>query len=272
MIKAVFFDLDGTLLNSKKQISEETVLALKKCREKDVKLFVATARPPILDRMLNWTEKEFGLFDGGIFCNGGVERIGREDNYTYIPEHVVSYCVSETGKYPELNIALQMEKNIHAFNRFPEKSARKHWGIEDREIRWIIPEYMKKVIKILIYYKNLVDSITPVPVPLFESLKKNCSSKTKIYLTDQGKVIQITSARASKYNSIENIRKSLGFSKKEIAVFGDDMNDLEMLSGYENSIAMGNGEEKAKNAAGFITLDNDSDGIIYGLSRYLDII
>lgn len=67
MIKAVFFDLDGTLLNSKKQISEETVLALKKCREKDVKLFVATARPPILDRMLNWTEKEFGLFDGGIF-------------------------------------------------------------------------------------------------------------------------------------------------------------------------------------------------------------
>lgn len=50
------------------------------------------------------------------------------------------------------------------------------------------------------------------------------------------------------------------------------MNDLEMLSGYENSIAMGNGEEKSKNAAGFITLDNDSDGIIYGLSRYLDII
>ena len=46
-----------------------------------------------------------------------------------------------------------------------EKSARKHWGIEDREIRWIIPEYMKKVIKILIYYKNLVDSITPVPAP-----------------------------------------------------------------------------------------------------------
>ena len=40
-----------------------------------------------------------------------------------------------------------------------------HWGIEDREIRWIIPEYMKKVIKILIYYKNLVDSITPVPAP-----------------------------------------------------------------------------------------------------------
>ena len=131
---------------------------------------------------------------------------------------------------------------------------------------------MKKVIKIFIYYKNIVDIIKPVTVPLFESLKKNCSSKTKIYLTDQGKVIQITSARASKYNSIENIRKSLGFSKKEIAVFGDDMNDLEMLSGYENSIAMGNGEEKAKNAAGFITLDNDSDGIIYGLSRYLDII
>ncbi len=50
------------------------------------------------------------------------------------------------------------------------------------------------------------------------------------------------------------------------------MNDLEMLSGYEHSIAMENGEERVKNAAGFITLDNDSNGIIYGLSKYLDII
>ena len=50
------------------------------------------------------------------------------------------------------------------------------------------------------------------------------------------------------------------------------MNDLEMLSGYEHSIAMENGEERVKNAAGFITLDNDSNGIIYGLSKYFDII
>ena len=48
------------------------------------------------------------------------------------------------------------------------------------------------------------------------------------------------------------------------------MNDLEILSGYEHSIAMENGEERVKNAAGFITLDNDSNGIIYGLSKYLD--
>ena len=45
------------------------------------------------------------------------------------------------------------------------------------------------------------------------------------------------------------------------------MNDLEMLSGYENSIAMGNGEEKAKNAAGFINLDNDSNGIILWIKQ-----
>lgn len=50
------------------------------------------------------------------------------------------------------------------------------------------------------------------------------------------------------------------------------MNDLEILSGYEHNIAMENGEERVKNAAGFITLDNDSNGIIYGLSKYLDII
>ena len=60
--------------------------------------------------------------------------------------------------------ALQMVYNSF-ITGITEKSARKHWGIEDREIRWIIPEYMKKVIKILIYYKNLVDSITPATAP-----------------------------------------------------------------------------------------------------------
>lgn len=53
MIKAIFFDLDGTLLNSKKKISDKTKSALKKCRENGISLFIATARPPILNKMQN---------------------------------------------------------------------------------------------------------------------------------------------------------------------------------------------------------------------------
>jgi len=46
----MFFDLDGTLLNHQKTVSPLTGKALKTCKERGVKLFVATARPPLLGR------------------------------------------------------------------------------------------------------------------------------------------------------------------------------------------------------------------------------
>ena len=52
MLKAIFFDLDGTLLNSKREITPRTFAALKKCKDRGIKLFVATARPPLLDRII----------------------------------------------------------------------------------------------------------------------------------------------------------------------------------------------------------------------------
>lgn len=61
-----FFDLDGILLSCKK-LTGRTLSALRACRKSGILLFVATARPPILGRMLGWTEEKQGLFDGGVY-------------------------------------------------------------------------------------------------------------------------------------------------------------------------------------------------------------
>ena len=57
----------------------------------------------------------------------------------------------------------------------------------------------------------------------------------------------------------------LGFDKDEIAVFGDDVNDLEMISYYKHSVAMGNGDARVKEKASFVTRSNDEDGIAFAL-------
>ena len=59
---------------------------------------------------------------------------------------------------------------------------------------------------------------------------------------------------------------------EEIAVFGDDVNDLEMIQAYPVSIAMGNAVEEVKAAAKHITLPNDEGGIAYALKDILHII
>lgn len=272
MIKAVFFDLDRTLLSSKKEILPSSQSALRACRDKGVKLFIATGRPPRLDKMLGWTDNEFDLFDGGIYYNGGCRIIGNTVHYTYLPSCIVSHCIKAAAEYENLNIALQMKDDIHSFNNPLEAFAYRAWGIDESSIAALTEECEHQTVKILIYYKNLIDTDKILPKALVEDLKEYCKADARFYLTDEGQVIQITADAANKFDGIEVIRKKLGLQKSEIAVFGDDVNDMEMLSGYENSVAMGNADELVKGYAKFVTKDNDSGGIAYALKELLHLI
>lgn len=272
MIKAIFFDLDGTLLNSNKIIDDSTINALKQCRENGIKLFITTGRPPLIQKMLSFTDEVIELFHGGTYCNGGCIRIGSHSEYIFIPENIVSYCINKSSKYERLNIALQLKNEIHAF-RYPlyETSYIK-WGIEKKDSLEINKAKRNEIVKILIHYENCHDSVTLIPDELVNDLKAYCEDKANMYLTDKGKVIQIVNQEISKKESIEKIRKELMLDKKEIAVFGDDFNDIEMLLEYENSIAMGNAEDKIKNVARMVTKDNDNDGIAFALKTLLKVI
>lgn len=272
MIKALFFDLDRTLLNSKKQIPDSAKSALAQCKSNGTKLFIATARPPILDRMLGWSVEELKRFDGGIYCNGGCIKLASDVIYTYIPSHIVLYCINAVKKYEGLNIALQMKNEKHAFNNSLDDFAYDIWGIKKSDTVKITSDCVSQTVKILIYYENMVDIVTKLPNELIDDLQEYCNCNANFCLTDGGKIIQISSKQASKYNAVEKIRAHFDFSKEEIAVFGDDMNDLEMLSGYENSVAMGNSDKRIKAISNFVTKSNDDDGIAYALRELLNII
>ena len=92
MIKAIFFDLDGTLLNSKKIIPQSAVTMLKTCRERNIKLFIATARTPDLDKSLGWNVEILSLFDGGVFCNGAIRNYAEIINTFFSSKHCRKHC------------------------------------------------------------------------------------------------------------------------------------------------------------------------------------
>lgn len=272
MIHALFFDLDGTLLNSEKKLTGRTLSALNACRERGIRLFVATARPPILGRMLGWKEEEQELFDGGVYCNGGCEVIEERMRYYFIPQQIVEACISRVNICQTVNIALQMAKERHAFNHPLADFAYPRWGITREEAMPITKDCTMQTVKILVYHENIVDTVTPLSPALVEGVRDCCGRQAQFYLTDGGKVIQITSNLANKYQSIERIRIQLGLEKTEVAVFGDDLNDLEMLSGYPNSVAMGNGCEQIKQSARWVTRDNDENGVAYAIEHLLKLI
>lgn len=272
MIKAIFLDLDGTLLSSKKTITPKTKNALWLCKEKGIKIFIATGRPPLLKTMLSLNDEDLLLFDGGVFCNGGCIQIGKEKEYIPIPIEVINFCIENVNTYKDYNIAFQMENEKHAF-RFPlNEKGFNIWGISSNEALTLKNAHDFATVKILIFTTNLVDSTEALSEEIIKDFTDYCSDKAKMYVTDNDKVIQLANINANKMTGIEIIRQKFNIQKNEIAVFGDDINDVEMLSEYEYSFAMGNAQDNIKPFAKYLTLDNNSDGIEYAIRNILKIL
>ena len=124
--------------------------------------------------------------------------------------------------------------------------------------------------KILVFYENLIDSVTLLPQALIDGLNRLCAGRARMYVTDGGMVVQIGSAEASKLAGVERVRRALALTRDEVAVFGDDVNDLEMLRGYRHSVAMGNAAPDVQDAAERVTDSCESDGIAHGIEWLME--
>lgn len=265
MIKALFFDLDGTLLNSEKKIPLSAKAALKACREKGIRVYLASARSPRLQETLGWGEEEFSLFDGGIYSNGGyVEAAGRK-KYAFIDADAVQKCVEAVSRYENVHLSLHTPGHGYAFNFPYNAELAKGWGITEENLRPLNGETMKQTAKMLVFWRNLVDERERMPEGLCREMEKICLGKARLYVTDQGAAMQVTSLQAGKLSAVDNVRRMMGLEKEEIVFFGDDLNDLEVIRAYPVTVAMGNGADEVKNAAKYQTLANDEDGIAHAI-------
>ncbi|MDR0464780.1 MAG: HAD-IIB family hydrolase [Treponema sp.] len=271
MIKALFLDLDGTLLNNKKEITDITKTTLKECKKKGIKLFIVTARPPLHEKMLSWNENLISLFDGGSYYNGGCIIIDNHKKYITISGDIVQGVIKLACQDEKLNIALQLEHEKHAF-RFPlDEKGYNIWGVPADEALELDKTNNLQIVKILAFHSNLADSVTPINGEIVKNIESFCTGRAQYYLSDKGKAIQIMAESVSKLNSIEEMRNYYKMEKNEIAVFGDDVPDMEMLCEYEYGFAMGNAESHIKEKARFITLDNNNDGVHHAICNILKL-
>lgn len=269
MIKALFFDLDGTLLTSKRKMSGKTKTTLKICREAGIKVFPATARPPLLSRMLNLTiDEEEILQDGGVFYNGGCICCNNNKIFTFLPEEIVSRSIEVINLYRDANLAIQMMDEKHSFRFSLSDNDYKLWGVNKDELISFEDLRYAHVIKIVVF------SPWDILPDLCNKLNDIVGTMANVYLTGRGdfRSIEIVDKRINKKLAIDRLINLCGFNHDEVAVFGDDYNDMEMLKGFKNSIAMGNACDEVKSCARHITLGNDEEGIHYALINILKLL
>ena len=257
MIKALFFDVDGTLVSfNTHTIPTSTVEALKEAKKRGVKLFIATGRPI---QLLNNIPEVEHLMDGYILATGALctyeDKVVRED---LIPkaevEALIDFC-----KQRSLPAVVVGREDIQLVNRNEQ--------FEDIFRNLLNVTYNKFDVPMDEVINQGVLQITPFITEAEEDIIKP-QLKSCATARWHPAFCDINNSSADKANGIRAIAQQLDIDISETMSFGDGGNDISMLKAAGTSVAMGNALDKVKASATYVTTSVDEDGIANALRHF----
>lgn len=254
-ISCIVLDLDGTLLNSNKEVSQRNYHAIMECYKSGYEIIFATARPPrTVKCFLPEDLLSLGYF---VYYNGAfiINDSKSLNDYVSIDAKVLSkiieYC---TYQSPTCTIGVEYKDECFCYQEIDYSNVTKVKG--DSKI--IDMEELKK----LDATKILLTEFEEV-----QSLINKFGDQVNILTTDGGHLIQIMPKGASKALAITKICEMEGIGLENILVLGDDFNDLGLFQICGYSVAMGNAIQELKDIANEVTESNDNDGVAIILER-----
>lgn len=253
MIKAVFFDIDGTLIYGEDaRMPESTQIAIKKLKENGVKVFLATGRHLLEMKDLPVSEIRF---DGYVTLNG---QICLDENKKFLYGQSISTDdinrmekLSKEKKIPTLMI----EKNTMHIN-FTDHIVEQ----AQKEVALPMPDVGtydgERVYQMVVYAPGDI-------LKIVENTLLGCKMTRW-----NPNAVDIISKEGGKVAGIELFLKKFQISPEEIMVFGDGENDMEMLKFAGIGIAMGNAEDDVKKCADYVTDSVEKHGVQRALEHY----
>ena len=274
-VKAVFFDIDGTLVNDRKSVLKSTKEAIKIVKDQGVLVGVATGRGPFfvkdlmddldLDFAVTYNgqyifNKERVLFASPIdkrslrqviaYAKKNRKEIAMGTRQDVIGSRIMSFGLSPLSQLVSRFVPKFLTRTVsHSFNRMVSKALPQ----KEDDLLDLINQPIYQVLMLM------TPEESNQAASEFEYLKFTRSNPFAADIINQGN---------SKLEGIRRVGKEYGFDLNQVMAFGDSDNDLEMLAGVGMSVAMGNGSSSVKEVAKHITTSNQEDGIHKGLERF----
>lgn len=261
MIKALFFDIDGTLVSFKThQIPSSTLEALERAREKGISIFISTGRPKVLITVLGQME-ERGLIDGyitmnGAYCFVGDQVVGKQfmdaDNAAYI----MRYC--EERNIPCIVVG------EHDICTCQANEAYRDLFFNRLKAGFDIPETTTREV--------LAQGGEVLQLTAFITSEQEEEVSQKVNQVEYGRwtkeFADITPKGVTKQHGMDVVCGHFGIKLEETMSFGDGGNDIPMLRHAGVGVAMGNAVDAAKEVADYVTTSVDEDGVALALHHY----
>ena len=272
MYKIIFIDLDGTLLDDKKEISDENIKQLNRAyNEKGIKTIITSGRQAgYIKRLYEKYDCHFGDY---IICANGaiIKNIKTEEfvNEEYFDLDDVNYLRN-----------IYLNSNLEYFLIYTETNS----YIEKRSDMVTQDEIVIDNITNFLTTNNLQPTLCILGGEFDELTKASEQIKmnkhilntpiSNYYTTINNEIVHhnyfdIVKVGCNKQEAIKKVLKAFDIKKDEMIVIGDGGNDVPMFECGGYKIAMGNADEIIKEKADFITDTNNNDGVAKAIKKII---
>ena len=260
--KLMAVDIDGTLIDSNGNITEETKTAIKAAVDRGLIFIICSGRSiqgvEYLSNMLN-LDVPFITYNGAMVVMGKSKEILYEQGLSARD----AKSIIELGvKYGTTMIV--WSNNLLYVSELNERAEdyKKLANIEPILITSYEELIQNGITKILWY--DDIDKIDSYQTEIGEFLTDSVN-----YHTSKPIFLEFVDKNASKAIALEKLGVYFGIKPEEMIAVGDGFNDLSMIEYAGLGVAMGNAKEALKERANYVTMSNDEDGVAHIINKFI---
>lgn len=272
-IRLIAIDLDGTLLDSKQEVSKENYEVIQEAKAAGIQIVLCTGRPL---RSMNYLLDQLHLKEEGdlaITYNGGLIQATKTGEILYEKTHSRKDCLDIYRLGQDLNLPVNFIDLDYVYEPPYPVGAESiyHKGVTN------IPKDQALIFKKIII-DDMPDSFSINKIvmsrpsdELDEAIKKIPDAyfeRFNIYKS-QSHILEILPKDIDKGSAMRVVGDRLGLSKQQIMGIGDQENDLTLVTHAGFGVAMENAIHIVKEAADFVTKSNDESGVAYALRKFV---
>lgn len=267
-IRLIAMDMDGTLLNSEQQISPGNAQALREARQQGIKLAICSGRSPGDIAMF---ALENGLEDCALLSLNGTYCLHTPLSGAFC-NHVLDKETLQSAM--EMMREERMAFACYAQNRvviFPEHGEDGHsfWVSHDSGL--LAPEVLygqKGLDHVLAQGVNKIICLAPDDAGWQRMREKLIHLKRLDVSTSWPLDFELMPLPYGKGSAVAELAQSMGLNASQVMAIGDYDNDIGMINYADFGIAMANATPPILDAAKYVTLSNDEDGVACAIRKY----
>ncbi len=260
-IKTIVFDLDGTLLDSNRELSDANIKAIKEIQKYGVDIIIASGRGV---KNMIWIANKLNI-DHIIALNGSIVYSVKEDKILFssflgskIVKKVHKYCLDNV-----LDAVFYAKDRAFILKESPNyKKIDEYFGLDSKNYE---DKYANEILKILSLYISDKDS----SMSHLKNIEKLLKDHDVAIQRSSSRTVDVNSKNISKFQGLVELSKIKNIDFTKTAAFGDAGNDKKMLEGVGYPFVMANAASELQELNFEVIGDNNSLAIAKKLNSFI---